>query len=203
MIEVHFLFLSNHVTSSSKFLPKPTSPKDSLFDFLSNKLCKMALPEPEIENVWLPGSDEESEDEFEPWIESLWYTVYHIRQNDCQQNDQDHPENEPEVGIEPEIEPEVAAEVFFWIYYDTFHLEHYHGVWALIICYFINMGIPYAAYESYLGSNPGPIIFVPFSLGQFLGSKILQVRKWKEYVLGSFLILYNLIFSRVIHALRS
>ena len=29
----------------------------------------MALPEPEIENVWLSGSDEESEDEFEDEFE--------------------------------------------------------------------------------------------------------------------------------------
>ena len=68
----------------------------------------MALHEPETENVWWSGCDEEGEDEFEDEIRAnLEFDFWNIdinpeespsdiRGNDGQLNDQDHPENEPE-----------------------------------------------------------------------------------------------------------
>ena len=83
----------------------------------------MALPEPDLENQWLSGSEEsedESEDEIRANLEFDFGNVdmdledipANAVENNDQANDPIDPENQPEI----EVVPEVANEVFSRIY---------------------------------------------------------------------------------------
>ena len=74
----------------------------------------MALPEPDLENPWLSGSDEsedESEDEIRVNLEFDFGNVdmdledipANVVENNGQVNDPIEPENQPEIEVEPEV----------------------------------------------------------------------------------------------------